>query len=80
MRKFQAIILKQKASLYKAEVEYLKLPAYWGDIGILANHAPLIGLLKAGKVAVRKGKEIKEFEVKRGIFAVKENKVEILIL
>lgn len=44
---------------FKGSAEYIQLPAYEGEVGILQGHAPLLALMVAGKTLIRaKGKEI----------------------
>ncbi|NBV95376.1 MAG: F0F1 ATP synthase subunit epsilon [Actinobacteria bacterium] len=50
-----------------------------GDLGILPNHAPLLGVLVDGKVKVKAvdGAE-QEFEIHGGFISVANNRVSIL--
>ena len=50
-----------------------------GDLGILTDHAPLLGVLVDGKVVI-KGTEgsVSEFNVNGGFLSVSNNRVSIL--
>jgi F-type H+-transporting ATPase subunit epsilon len=50
-----------------------------GDIGVLPNHSPLLGVLVDGKVVI-KGADgsTHEFEVNGGFISVSNNRVSIL--
>jgi F-type H+-transporting ATPase subunit epsilon len=50
-----------------------------GDIGILPNHAPLLGALVDGKVVIKvEDGSIAEFDVHGGFLSVANNRVSIL--
>ncbi len=50
-----------------------------GDIGILPNHAPLLGALVDGKVVIKaEDGSVAEFEVNGGFLSVANNRVSIL--
>lgn len=50
-----------------------------GDIGILPNHAPLLGALVDGKVVIKaEDGSVAEFEVHGGFLSVANNRVSIL--
>ena len=72
-------ILTPDKKLFSGDAEYVDVPGQAGRTGILKNHAPLIGALKAGRVKVR-DMEKKEhfFEIKGGILEVSNDKVILL--
>jgi F-type H+-transporting ATPase subunit epsilon len=50
-----------------------------GDLGILPDHAPLLGVLVDGRVSIKSVEgEISEFEVHGGFLSVANNRVSIL--
>ena len=50
-----------------------------GDIGILPNHAPLLGALVDGKVVIKaEDGSVAEFEVHGGFLSVANNRISIL--
>ena len=57
------------------------VPGEAGEIGVLARHAPLVALLKAGstRVHVRYGTEILEFATGPGFFQVLEDRAIALV-
>ena len=61
-------------------VALVQLPGIDGSFEILQNHAPLISVLKKGKIKViNKGeKEEKFFEINGGVIEVLNNKVLVL--
>jgi len=72
-------IISPDESLFKGEVSAVVVPAIDGKLGILDNHAPLISILKQGKVKITDstGKE-SLFDVNGGVIEVLKNKVIIL--
>jgi F-type H+-transporting ATPase subunit epsilon len=73
-------IITPDAVLFSGENIYLvQLPGIDGSFEIMNNHAPLISVLKKGKIKVEvKGADPMFFEVKGGVIEVLNNKVIIL--
>jgi F-type H+-transporting ATPase subunit epsilon len=59
----------------------LVVPGEAGEIGVLARHAPLVALLKAGstRVHITRGDEINEFATGPGFFKVEEDRAIALV-
>ena len=57
------------------------MPAYDGQITVLNNHLPIISLLKAGKIIIKKNNKVeKEVDVyKEGFAEVNFNKIIVLV-
>ena len=66
--------------LYTGDNVYLvQLPGFDGSFEVMNRHAPLIAVLKKGKIKVEvKGENNVFFEVNGGVIEVLENKVLIL--
>ncbi|MCX6245983.1 MAG: F0F1 ATP synthase subunit epsilon [Bacteroidetes bacterium] len=66
--------------LYNGENVYLvQLPGIDGSFEIMNSHAPLISVLRKGKIkVVVKGTDPKYFDVNGGVIEVLDNKVLIL--
>ena len=72
-------IIDPDKTIFKGEAELIQLPGKDGSFEVLNNHAPLIAVLKAGKIKlVDKSKNIEFFEIKGGVIEVLRNKVLIL--
>jgi F-type H+-transporting ATPase subunit epsilon len=72
-------IITPEETLYSAEVSLVQFPGIDGSFEILNNHAPLISVLKEGKIKVLdEQKQTKFFEVKGGVVEVLRNKVLVL--
>lgn len=72
-------IITPDKSVFTGEVSLVQLPGIDGSFEILNNHAPLISVLKEGKIKIKNEKgEEQFFEVKGGVVEVLKNKVLIL--
>jgi len=54
MKSFSVSIVTPEKTVYQGEAVSLIVPAARGYLGILADHAPLIANLTAGKIILRK--------------------------
>ena len=72
-------IITPAKTLYSGEATLVQLPGSEGSFEVMQNHAPIISLLKAGKVKV-KDAENKElfFEINGGVMENLKNKLVIL--
>lgn len=72
-------IITPDKNVFEGEVNLVQLPGIDGSFEILNNHAPLISVLKKGKIKVKdeNGQE-QFFEVNGGVIEVLKNKVLIL--
>ncbi len=72
-------IVTPDKSVYTGEVSLVQLPGIDGSFEILNNHAPLISVLKKGKIKIRDDQDKEQFfEVNGGVIEVLKNKVLIL--
>jgi F-type H+-transporting ATPase subunit epsilon len=68
-------------SAFEGEAEMLIVPGADGEIGVLARHAPLVAMLKAGstRVHIRRGQEVREFATGPGFFKVEQDRALALV-
>jgi F-type H+-transporting ATPase subunit epsilon len=52
MATFHFDLVSPERVLYSGEVEQVDLPGFEGDFGVLAGHAPLVAMLRAGVVKI----------------------------
>jgi F-type H+-transporting ATPase subunit epsilon len=77
---FTLNVLTPEKELYSGKVVSLTANAMDGEIGILANHAPLITVLKKGRLEIKIPEgESKRFEIEQGLLKVSTNQVSVLI-
>ncbi len=75
---FLSVVTPKKEIIVDAEVDQVNIPGFEGDMGILANHAPLLTLLRPGRFSYQKGEEEIELVVSEGYAEVTANRVTIL--
>lgn len=71
------IITPEKVA-YKGEAEQVTLPTQDGEITILANHIPLISVIKHGRLVIKNGSEEILMAVWGGFVEVKKNDLIIM--
>jgi F-type H+-transporting ATPase subunit epsilon len=78
---FDVSLVTPDGPVYEGEVEMLIVPGADGEIGILARHAPLIAMLKAGstRVHVKRDGEVHEFATGPGFFKVEQDRALALV-
>ncbi len=80
MSRFYLQILAVEKSIYNNEAEFIKLPGWDGEIGVLAEHAPLVVILKEGEIEIKNGSQVQKIPVKKGIFQFLDNRATCLII
>lgn len=77
---FQVEILTPEGEVFNEQVEMLSTRTAVGSIGILANHAPLLGLLEPTELRLyRSESEIVRFAQGEGYIQVGENRALVLV-
>ena len=72
-------IITPDKSVFTGEVDLVQLPGIDGSFEILNNHAPLISVLKKGRIKIKDAHNKEQFfEVNGGVIEVLKNKVLIL--
>ena len=81
MATFEVSLVTPDGSAFDGEAEMLIVPGADGEIGVLARHAPLVALLKAGstRVHVRRNQEVREFATGPGFFKVEQDRALALV-
>jgi F-type H+-transporting ATPase subunit epsilon len=79
-RRFEVSLVTPEGPAYEGEVEMLIVPGDAGEIGILARHAPLVAMLKAGSTRVHvQQNEVLEFATGPGFFKVEQDRALALV-
>ena len=78
--KFDVSVVTPDGAVYQGEAEMLIVPGQAGEIGVLARHAPLVAMLKAGstRVHVTEG-DVQEFATGPGFFQVLQDRAIALV-
>ncbi len=72
-------IITPDITIFSGTASLVQLPGIDGSFEILNNHAPLISVLKKGKVKIKDGSNQNQFfEIKGGVVEVLNNKILIL--
>ena len=77
---FPVSVVTPEGPAFEGEAEMLIVPGDAGEIGVLARHAPLVAMLKAGSTRVHLGDgEVREFATGPGFFQVLDNRAIALV-
>ena len=77
---FPVSVVTPEGPAFEGEAEMLIVPGAAGEIGVLARHAPLVAMLRAGSTRVHVGGgEVHEFATGPGFFQVLENRAIALV-
>lgn len=79
MADFRLQIVTQQRTIFDKEITSLTMPGEEGFFGVLAHHAPIIAVLKAGPVDMRIGTEVTRFRITGGFFEMESNKATLLV-
>jgi len=81
-RTFSISLTTPDWAVFEDEAEMVIVPGAAGEIGVLARHAPLIALLKAGSTRVyrdRESADVQEFATGPGFFTVEQDRALALV-
>jgi len=77
---FAISVVTPEGPAFEGEGELLIVPGAAGEIGVLARHAPLVAMLRAGSTRVHLGDgEVREFATGPGFFQVLEDRAIALV-
>ena len=69
--KLHCVVVTPEATVLDAEADFVALPLYDGEAGILPGRAPLIGRLGYGELRVREGGQERHYYVDGGFTAMR---------
>jgi F-type H+-transporting ATPase subunit epsilon len=78
-RTFDLSVVTPEGAVFEGEAQMLIVPGASGEIGVLARHAPLVAMLKAGEVRVRADGEWHSFAAGPGYFKVHQDRAIVLV-
>jgi F-type H+-transporting ATPase subunit epsilon len=79
IRTFDLSLVTPEGAAYEGEAEMLIVPGASGEIGVLARHAPLVAMLKAGEIRVKADNEWQSFAAGPGYFKVQQDRALVLV-
>jgi F-type H+-transporting ATPase subunit epsilon len=74
----QVTVISPEASMFDGEADAVVAPAFDGQVGILANHAPFMTLLGEGTLTVRRAGTASRFSIRGGFMQVVDNRVRVV--
>jgi F-type H+-transporting ATPase subunit epsilon len=74
----RCVVVTPERALLDAEVDFVALPMYDGELGVLPGRAALIGRLGPGELRTRQGNETHRYFVDGGFAQVRNNIVTVL--
>jgi F-type H+-transporting ATPase subunit epsilon len=78
-RTFDLSLVTPEGAAFEGEAEMLVVPGADGEIGVLARHAPLVAMLKAGEIRVKAQGEWQAFAAGPGYFKVQQDRALVLV-
>ena len=78
MSELNCIVVTPEETAVEAVVESVVVPLIDGEMGILPNHAAMIGRLGAGELRLRTGDQLERFFLEGGFIQVADNTVSVL--
>jgi F-type H+-transporting ATPase subunit epsilon len=79
-RTFLVSLVTPDGAAFEGEAQMLIVPGADGEIGVLARHAPLVAMLKAGSTRVHLSEtEVREFATGPGFFKVEHDRAIALV-
>jgi F-type H+-transporting ATPase subunit epsilon len=78
-RTFDLSVVTPEGTAFEGEAQMLIVPGAAGEIGVLARHAPLVAMLKAGEIRVRALGEWQSFAAGPGYFKVQQDRAIVLV-
>jgi F-type H+-transporting ATPase subunit epsilon len=77
-KKLQCVVVTPEKTLFDEWVDFVALPLYDGEVGILPGRTPLIGRLGFGELRTKTGEVVKRYFVDGGFVQVRANVVTVL--
>ncbi len=74
----KCVVVTPERALLDETVDFVVLPMYDGELGVLPGRAPLIGRLGYGELRIRRGEKVQRFFVDGGFAEVRANTVTVL--
>jgi F-type H+-transporting ATPase subunit epsilon len=77
-RSLQCVLVTPERAVLDEPVDFVALPMYDGELGVLPGRAPLIGRLGYGELRTRHGAQTQRYYVDGGFAQVRANTVTVL--
>jgi F-type H+-transporting ATPase subunit epsilon len=77
-KQIQCVVVTPEKTLFDNVVDFVALPLFDGELGVLPGRAPLIGRLGFGELRTKHGSEVHRYFVDGGFAQVRNNVVTVL--
>jgi F-type H+-transporting ATPase subunit epsilon len=77
-RELHCVVVTPERALLDEAADFVAVPMYDGELGVLPGRAPLVGRLGAGELRLRRGGRTERFFVDGGFVQVRSNTVTVL--
>jgi F-type H+-transporting ATPase subunit epsilon len=77
-RELQCVVVTPERALLDEPADYVVLPMYDGELGVLPGRLPLIGRLGYGELRLRRGGQVRRYYIDGGFAQVRANTVTVL--
>ena len=79
-KQFEVSLVTPEGPAYEGNAEMVVVPGAAGEIGVLARHAPLVAMLKAGSTRIHVSEtDVLEFATGPGFFKVEQDRALALV-
>ena len=78
-RTFDLSLVTPEGAAFEGEAEMLIVPGAAGEIGVLARHAPLVAMLRAGEIRVKAAGDWQAFAAGPGYCKVQQDRALVLV-
>lgn len=78
MSEFQVVVVTPEKTALEQTAEMVALPAIDGELGVMANHAPLIARLGFGEMRILSGGKTSRYYIDGGFAQIANNVVSVL--
>lgn len=76
---FDLSLVTPDGAVFEGEANLLIVPGAAGEIGVLARHAPLVAMLKAGETRIKAGDQWTAFATGPGYFKIQRDRAIVLV-
>jgi F-type H+-transporting ATPase subunit epsilon len=77
-KKLQCVVVTPEKTLFDDVVDFVSLPLFDGELGVMPGRAPLIGRLGFGELRTKESAQVRRYFVDGGFAQVRNNVVTVL--
>ncbi|HEY7313174.1 MAG TPA: ATP synthase F1 subunit epsilon [Gemmataceae bacterium] len=77
-RELQCVVVTPERAVIDEAADFVAVPMFDGELGVLPGRAPLIGRLGYGELRIRRGTQTRRFFVDGGFVQVRANTITVL--